>query len=107
MLFEDATHLTPADADPTAAGVLGEFTVYGTLFVVAPDRDTEGLSDALHEAVADDEARAGATALPNDAGVAVRALGDRAETVSAALHSAWDHAREELIDAPAPSGRKY
>ena len=107
LLFEDATHLTPADADPTAAGVLGEFTVYGTLFVVAPDRDMEGLSDALHKAVADSEARAGATALPNDAGVAVRALGDRAETVEAALHSAWDHARRELLDAPAPSGRKY
>jgi len=107
LLFEDATHLTPADANPTAAGVLGEFTVYGTLFVVAPDRDTDGLSDQLHEAVADGEARAGATALPNGAGVAVRALGDRAETVEAALHAAWDEARRELLDAPVPAGRKY
>ena len=65
------------------------------------------LSDTLHEAVADCEARAGATALPNDAGVAVRALGDRAETVEAALHAAWSEARETLIGAPAPSGRKY
>ena len=108
LLFEDATHLTPAETDPDAPGVLGEFTVYGTLFVVAPDRDGAGaLSDTLHEAVADCEARAGATALPNDAGVAVRALGDRAETVQAALHAAWSEARETLIGAPAPSGRKY
>jgi len=107
LLFEDATHLTPADADPTAPGVLGEFTVYGTTFVLAPDRDAAELSDALHGVVADGEARAGATALPNGAGVAVRALGDRAETVQATLHAAWDHARNELLDAPIPSGRKY
>jgi len=106
LLFEDATHLTPAEADPRAPGVLGEYDVYGTLFVVDPDGDAVG-SDALHDAVADREARAGATALPNDAGVAVRALGDRAETVTGALHAAWDRARRELIDAPAPEGRKY
>jgi UreD urease accessory protein. len=87
--------------------MLGEFTVYGTLFVVAPGADAAALSDRLHEAVADGEARAGATELPNGAGVTVRALGDRAETVQAALHAAWDEARQELLDAPAPSGRKY
>jgi len=107
LLFEDATHLAPADDDPTAPGVLGEFTVYGTLFVVAPDADTAALSDDLHAAVADCEARAGATELPNGAGVGVRALGDRAETVQAALHAAWDDARRQLLGAPAPSGRKY
>ena len=107
LLFEDATHLTPADGEPTAPGVLGEFTVYGTTFVLAPDHDESELSDTLHAAVTDGEARAGATALPNGAGVAVRALGDRAETVQATLHAAWDHARQELVDAPAPSGRKY
>ena len=107
LLLADATHLAPADRDPTAPGVLGEYTVYGTLFVVAPDCDAATLNDALHDAVADSEGRAGATELPNSAGVAVRALGDRAETVQATLHAAWDHARRELIDAPAPSGRKY
>jgi len=106
LLFTDATHLTPADADPTAPGVLGEFTVYGTAFVVAPERDTAALSDRLHAAVTDAEARAGATELPNGTGVAVRALGDRAETVQATLHAAWDRARRELLDVPAPSGRK-
>jgi urease accessory protein len=107
LLFEDTTHLTPADGDPTASGVLGEFTVYGTTFVVAPGEDTAAMSDELHGVVTDGAARAGATGLPNGAGVAVRALGDRAETVGATLQDAWDHARRELLDAPAPSGRKY
>ena len=112
LLFEDATHLAPGDdaagvgGDPSAPGVLGEFDVYGTLFVVAPDRDAAALSDAVHAAVTDCEARAGATALPNDAGATVRALGHRAEHVQGALHAAWDVARRELLGAPAPPGRK-
>ena len=116
LLFTDATHLAPGDdaaPPPDAPGVMGEFTVYGTLFVVAPDHDAPGeLSDRLHAAVARTCAtaphgsRGGATALPNGAGVAVRALSDRAETVSAGLHAAWDEARRELRGAPAPSGRK-
>ncbi|WP_254824224.1 urease accessory protein UreD [Haloglomus halophilum] len=116
LLFTDATHLAPGGAGPVpdAPDVLGEFTVYGTLFVVAPDHDAPAdLSDALHEAIvtacagAPNSARGGATRLPNGAGVAVRALGDRAETVSAGLHAAWDAARRDLLDAPAPAGRKY
>jgi urease accessory protein len=107
LLFADTTHLAPDEDDPTAPGMLGEFSVYGTTFVVVPDTDSKGLSDALHDVVTDCEARAGASALPNDAGVAIRALGDRAEVVTEALHAAWDHARRELLGAPAPSGRKY
>lgn len=112
LLFEDATHLAPGAADSgvggdsAAPGVLGEFDVYGTLFAVAPDRDADALSDRLHDAVSDCEGRAGATALPNDAGVAVRALGHRAEYVQTALWSAWNAARSDLLDAPAPAGRK-
>jgi urease accessory protein len=115
LLFEDATHLAPGDdaggPGPTAPGVLGEFAVYGTLFVVAPDADLS--SDDLHDVVAaacadaPNPARGGATRLPNGAGVAVRVLGDRGETVSAGLHSAWSAARRELLGAPAPAGRKY
>ncbi|MFA9516407.1 urease accessory protein UreD [Halopenitus sp. H-Gu1] len=111
-LFEDATHLAPGDSDPvepTDPGVLGEFSVYGSLYVVAPKADMATMSDRLHAATteAGEEARAGASELPNGSGVAVRALGDRAETVQTSLHAAWDAARRDLIGAPAASGRKY
>jgi urease accessory protein len=110
LCFADATDL--GTGDPTAPGVLGGFDVYGTLAVLAPDGGADGLSDRLHDAAtgavaADGDARAGATALPNDAGVLVRALGDRAESVGTALQAAWDRARRDLVDAPAPDGRKY
>lgn len=109
LLFADTAHIAPEEADPTAPGVVSEFSVYGTLFVVVPgaDADSSTLSDRLHEVVADREARAGATELPNAAGVMVRALGERAEVVTDALHAAWDYARRDLVGAPAPERRKY
>lgn len=105
LLFEDATHLAPQEFDATAPGVLGEFSVYGSLFVVAPDADAATLGDSLHESVAASSARFAATELPNDAGVVVRALGDRADEVTDALHAAWTEARQALVGAPAPPRR--
>lgn len=106
-LFADATDLTPERDDPTAPGVMADFSVYGTCFVVDPGGDSAALSDAVHERLQRGEARGGATALPNEAGVAVRVLGDRAETVRAGLVAAWDVARRELVGAPAPDRRTY
>jgi len=91
---------------------MGEYSVYGTLYVVAPEGDGEALSDAIHDRATEQtgdgrsSARAAATTLPNGAGVVVRALGHRAEDVTAALHAAWDEARRELLDVGAPDGRK-
>jgi urease accessory protein len=122
LLVDDATHLRPADADPAAAGVMGEFAVVGTLYALVPGDDRDGiddLSDRLHAAATDtvatsgdrddadpDAVRAGATRLPNDAGVVVRALGHRAETVTAALRAAWDEARTDLLGVGAPDSRR-
>ncbi|WP_459192857.1 urease accessory protein UreD [Halosimplex sp. J119] len=118
LLVDDATHLRPDEADPSAVGVMGEFAVLGTLYVLVPADgvDPEALSDRLHEvatdtaesnvADSDDAVRAGATHLPNDAGVVVRALGHRAETVTAPLRAAWDEARTELLGVGAPDSRR-
>lgn len=107
-LFEDTTHLRPDDIDPDRVGILDGATVYGTLYVATTtDCDAAALADAIHEAVADDGARASATRLPNDAGVVVRALGDDSETVSAALTTGWDIARQDLLGVGAPDMRKY
>jgi urease accessory protein len=39
LLVDDATHLRPADADPSAPGVMGKFAVLGTLYVLTPAGD--------------------------------------------------------------------
>jgi urease accessory protein len=121
LLVDDATHLRPDDADPSAAGVMGEFAVLGTLYVLTPagagGPETAELGDRLHGVATDEvdaEARTdgdetvvtGAPCLPNDAGVTVRALGHRAETVRAPLRAAWDEARTELLGVGAPDSRR-
>lgn len=123
LLAEDPTHLAPGDdaagtgVDPRAAGVLGEFAVYGTLYVVAPASESGPLCDAIAERLADEVAdpdagldaseprvRAAPTTLPGDAGVVVRAVGHRADPVRDALWVAWDAPRRELLESPAPKG---
>lgn len=109
LLAADATHLTPSEGDPTAPGVLGDHSVYGTLYVLAPDESAErieDLADAIHDRSSATDTEAGATTLPNGAGVVVRALGSEREPVTDALYAAWDEARRALVDAAAPEVRK-
>jgi urease accessory protein len=103
LLVEDATHLS-GDRPSRVPGVLGDAAVYGTLFVVAPAADAPTLSDAIHDCL--DVDLAGATHLPNGAGVLVRALGETAVAVREPLRAAWDRARRDLVDAPVPPRRK-
>lgn len=113
LLAADATHLRPKDQRPQAPGILGDHAVLGTLFVVAPALDTAGLSDAVHAAVSGDErtdpdapcGTAGATALPNGAGVLVRALGATTPPVRRSLRTAWSVARRRLFGEPIPDRR--
>jgi urease accessory protein len=116
LLVADATHLAPAESDPTATGVMGEFAVLGTLYVLAPGAETTTLVEAVRDSVvaadrgpdaaAETAVRAGVTALPNDAGAVVRALGHRADPVTGTLHDAWDSARTELLGVGAPADRR-
>ena len=125
LLVADATHLAPGADDgpgPAAPGMLGEFAVLGTLYLLAPAADAAALADRLHEAVVadgatardaaaadrdtDPEVTAGATRLPNGAGVLVRALGHRADPVTDRLHTAWDSAREDWFGVGAPADRR-
>ena len=92
------------DPDSTALGPIGpgaERPVVGTLYVLAPAVETAPLGDAIHDAVtaaSPDDTLAGATTMPNDAGVVVRSLGEATPGVRAALDAAWTTARAEILD---------
>lgn len=103
LLAEDTTDITPGVDDPRRAGVVGEYPVIGTLYVVG----TPELSDRLHERVAAvDGVRGGATGLPNDAGVLVRLLGPRPGAVAGALEQAWNETRQAELRSTTPVRRK-
>jgi len=103
LLAQDTTDIAPELADPRRPGVVGESPVLGSLYAVG----TPGLADSIHDRVAAvDAVRGGATELPNDAGVLVRALGDRPGAVAGAFEAAWEVIRRAELDASVPHRRK-
>ncbi|RJT07461.1 urease accessory protein UreD [Halococcus sp. IIIV-5B] len=107
LLFEDTTHLQPETVDPSAPGIWADFSVYGTLYVVASHSNISELADQLYEHVALESGQVGVTALPNDAGVMVRLLTERSEQAQTMIRNAWDTARRFLLNVGAPALRRY
>lgn len=105
LVVNDAVHLD-AD-DPSGPGEFGEYNVLGTLYVVSPMLDTAAASDRLHERLDHENIRSGVTALPDDSGVVVRALGHRASDVTDRLDDARDEVRRIVFGVGAPDRRKY
>src|SRR5262249_7522820 len=72
LLVAERQRLAPAERDPLALGALpGGEVVLASLFVLAPGRDLTSLGDAVAARL---PTSAGVTALPNEAGLLVRAL---------------------------------
>jgi urease accessory protein len=109
LLAADSLWLEPGSKDLDRAGRVGDRPVVGTMYVLAPAVDTAPLSDAIHESVTAataDETVAGATELPNDAGIFVRSIGAVTPGVRSALDAGWATARGELLDEPTPRRRR-
>lgn len=107
LLFADRLKLAPDSAPPRSPGRLGPYDVLGALHVVTRRLPAGALADRLHSRLdAQADVLAGVSALPGDAGVAVRVLGHSSIAVGAAMHSAWDEARLALVGVPAPDLRK-
>lgn len=108
LAVSDAVHLSDDDHDPQRPGILGEYAVLGTLYVVSTALDATTVSDRVHERVSrEDGIRAGASTLPNDSGILVRLLGHRAPDVNDGLYDAWDEIRQLIFGVDAPNQRKY
>lgn len=96
------TVASPESDEPASDGVDG-----GTVSTsLGDDRSSAASSEAVSDAATETrEAEAGATALPNEAGVLVRAVGETTEPVRELLRAGWQVARRELLDAPTPQRR--
>jgi urease accessory protein len=90
------------------AGVMGEFDVLASVTLAAPP----GLADAVLErvdATIDASAgwMAGATRLPNDAGLVYKVLGKETEPVKSKVREFWRLVRHEARGAPIPEPRPW
>lgn len=143
LVCADTVDVRPRERDPRHPTSVGEYAVVGSLYVFAPDRDLQSLTDRVHDRLEDgteDGARpasasaterdeserdggesdegefggdragstlAGVSALPHEAGVVVRVLGDRQLDVTNAVREAWDETRREFFEVGVPADRRY
>lgn len=108
ILVRDRFVIEPARQRLRGPGAFGEYDVLGTLYVITRQTPAAELAEALHARVAAaPEVLAGASTLPDGAGVIVRALGARTDRVQQVLNAAWAEARQCLTGTPLPDMRKY
>jgi urease accessory protein len=107
LLFADVLRMTPgAGEEPSSNGLLGAHDVTSALYVVSEQIEPASLVTLLRTSLAACDALSGVTELPNGCGVAVKLLGSTSKAVQAALRTAWNVARLELLGTPAPNLRK-
>ncbi len=108
LLFRDAMLLEPGRRSPRSPGLLGPYSVVGSLFVLSENTAVPALVDALASAsTTDGDTVIGATALPNDCGAMMRVLSRTSAGAQAALRAAWATARHLYLGDEMPDLRKY
>lgn len=89
-------------------GVMGEFDVFGNVTLVTPPRHARRIFDQVVPGTDIGEGCvAGASYLPNDAGLVYKVLGPETEPVKAKVRAFWDLVRREVAGAPAPAARPW
>lgn len=103
LLFAEKFVLEPRRGPLDRLGVMGPFHVFGNLIILAPRPVTDALF--AETAPSYDETAGvafGASRLPNDAGLIVKALGMESAPVVAALRAFWAEARKAATGADLP-----
>ncbi len=102
VLFEERLVLEPEDTDFRNVGVMGGFTVLGSVYAFVPERHTAPLKNAIGSEVSAALAW-GASILPHGAGLALRVLGHDAAGVRAKMRGFHSLVREAVLGRPLPS----
>lgn len=90
------------------AGVMGEFDVLATVTLAAPARLAEAVLEQVNAATdTSAECMAGASRLPNDAGLVYKVLGKETEPVTAKVRGFWQLVRQEALGVPIPKPRSW
>jgi urease accessory protein len=104
LLFSDATNLVAGE--PLGdAGMIGGGASVGSLFVVASHPDLEILRASIREH-APSLAQAGASTLPNDAGMWLRVVAADTAGARAVIDAGHDAARMTVLGTPLPRSRR-
>jgi urease accessory protein len=105
-LFSEKLVAEPWRQPMRPPGVMGEFDVFANVVVVTPAHRATKIYEQIIPG-ADGGCLAGASRLPNDAGLVYKVLGTETEPVKAKVRTFWDLVRREVTGAPAPPARPW
>lgn len=98
MVCLDTVDLVPEDQPLQNPAVMGEYAVIGSLYLFAPQWDLSALVDRIRtQLAAGDQIYAGLSALPDNAGVTVRMLGERSTDMQSMIASVSESIRDHLL----------
>jgi len=89
-------------------GAMGEFDVLATVTLAAPPQLAESVLEQIGATIdVSAGCMAGASRLPNDAGLVYKVLGTETEPVTAKVREIWRLVRQEALGAPIPAPRQW
>ena len=119
-LFSEKLVAEPARHPVRDAGAMGGFDVFANVVLVTPEAHATRILDRVaagsgadaaggyeRGGAAGDGCMAGASRLPNDAGLVYKVLGTRTQPVKARVRAFWDAVRREVAGVPAPAARSW
>jgi urease accessory protein len=103
-LFTEKYVVEPGQRNIRQAGVMGEFDVYGNVLLMAPKEHTARIFEQTPAIFnASERWAAGASRLPNDAGLIYKVVGMESQQVRAIIRRFWALVRQEVMGAGLPN----
>jgi len=107
-LFSEKLVIEPWRHPVRRAGMMGGFDIIANVILATPPRRAAAiLEQVVSGADADGGCMAGASLLPNGAGLVYKVLGMETEPVKAKVRAFWDLVRQEVTGTPAPASRPW
>jgi urease accessory protein len=106
--FIDTVKLEPMKQNLTVDGILGNYEVIGTIYIVTKEQYVKTLQDEINKKIKkfEDKVSGGTSVLSDRQGVITRILGTTAEDVKNLIFEVIGIARNQIIGAPFSAMRK-
>jgi urease accessory protein len=102
-LFAEKFLVEPPSSSPARRGVMGDFHVFGNVLLLTSTDHAEQVLARVPTVIDPAEGWAGASRLPNNAGLSYKILGMESEPVRARMRDFWSTARLAVMGHPAPA----
>lgn len=102
LLLRDRSLALPARRDLAGSGVLGSHHVWGQALLIGPPVSSTWAREVHILISAESGVICGATVLPRERGIGIKAVGTEVRAVRRVLHTAWHYLRTRHVGVPAP-----